>query len=193
MSDGSEIRVFLAIEPPEAVRDAMALIQGRLKKTVLGPLSWARTSGMHLTLKFFGNIGASDIAPISSAVGEAIAGYGPMRMEIKGLGVFPDIRRPRVLWLGTNGDVDRLGTLQQALETGLEPLGFEREDRPFRAHWTLARIKSPRDTTGIAQAVETGGELHAGAFTADKLILFKSDLTPKGAIYTRLAQYALQG
>ena len=193
MSDGKDIRAFLAIDPPDAVHDEMARIQERLKKTVLGTISWTRPTGMHLTLKFFGDIAQDDIGPISDVIESRIAGIEPFDLVIKGLGVFPNARRPRVLWMGTVGDVERLAILQKNLDPGFADLGFEREDRPFRAHWTLARIKSPEGLTGLPRALEWGENASAGAFQAGALILYKSELKPQGAVYTKLAEFTLKG
>jgi 2'-5' RNA ligase len=96
-----------------------------------------------------------------------------------------------VLWLGTTGDTERLMSLQNKLETDFEILGFSRENRPFRAHLTLARIKIPQSAAGLEAAAKKLGDFSAGEFRATELILFRSKLTPQGAIYTRLATIPL--
>ena len=193
MGGGQNIRAFLAIDPPDEVRQSLGRIQDRLKKTVDGPVRWAAPAGIHLTLKFFGDILPEDVARISEAVAADVAGIGPLSLEIKTLGVFPDSRRPRIIWLGTTGDADRLQMLQGKLDRSFGKLGFPQEDRPFRPHWTLARIKTPTGVTGLPRALETGQDLSAGKFTAEKIVLFRSELQPKGAVYTKLAEYPLKG
>ncbi|MDQ5984595.1 MAG: RNA 2',3'-cyclic phosphodiesterase [Syntrophus sp. SKADARSKE-3] len=193
MSEQKDIRAFLAIEAPIAIREEMGRIQNRLKKTVQGMIRWTGPTAMHLTLKFFGDISGEDIDAISAIIKNESAGLAPLQLTIKSIGVFPNPRKPRVIWLGTRGDTEQLVMLQRKLERGFGGLGFPEENRPFRAHWTLARIKSPQGLTGLDQAIETGRDLTAGTFQADTLILFKSDLRSQGPIYTRLAEYSLTG
>ena len=193
MPDGETIRAFLALDPPPEVLRKIADIQGTLRKNIQGALSWVRPEGIHLTLKFFGNLAAKDVSAVSEVVAGQAAGARPLNLEAKGLGVFPDTRRPRVLWLGICGEVERLIALQQAIDRGLETRGFAREQRPFRAHLTLARIKSPRGLEGLDSVIAGKGSESAGKFMATGLTLFKSDLTPKGAIYTTLGYFPFQG
>jgi RNA 2',3'-cyclic 3'-phosphodiesterase len=192
MSEEKGIRAFLAIAPPKEIHEEMARIQKRLQQAIQGAIRWVRTDSIHLTLKFFGDIGAEDVGPLSATIEKGIRGVAPFSLDIRGVGVFPDARRPRVLWLGTAGDTERLTMTVRNLDRGFADLGFAPEERPFRAHWTLARIKSPQGLTGVARALETERETQAGAFTVNALVLFKSELRPQGAVYTRLAEYALK-
>ena len=187
------IRAFLAMDPPPEVLRRIADIQEVLKKTLRGSISWVRPEGIHLTLKFFGDMAAEDLQPISEVVSGQAAGTRPLHLNIKGLGVFPGIRRPRVLWLGVGGEVARLIALQGVLDQGFETCGIKKEERPFRAHLTLARIKSPQGLSGLDKVLEEKEAESVGSFEAKGLILFKSDLTPKGAIYTVLADFPFQG
>lgn len=193
MADRGTIRAFLAMDPPPEVLRRIADIQEVLKKTLRGSISWVRPEGIHLTLKFFGDMAAEDIQPISEVVSRQAAETRPLHLNIKGLGVFPGIRRPRVLWLGVGGEVARLIALQGVLDQGFETCGIKKEERPFRAHLTLARIKSPQGLSGLDKVLEEKEAESAGSFEAKGLILFKSDLTPKGAIYTVLADFPFQG
>jgi len=193
MPDEETIRAFLALDPPPEVLREIADIQGMLRMNIQGALKWVRPEGIHLTLKFFGAIAAKAVSAVSEIVAGQAAGARPLNLEAKGLGVFPDTRRPRVLWLGIGGEVERLIALQQAIDQGLEACGFPREQRPFRAHLTLARIKSPQGLSGLDGVLTAKGSESAGKFTATGLTLFKSDLTPKGAIYTTLGHFPFQG
>ncbi|MCX5841519.1 MAG: RNA 2',3'-cyclic phosphodiesterase [Deltaproteobacteria bacterium] len=193
MADRGTIRAFLAMDPPPEVLQRIADIQEVLKKTLRGSISWVRPGGIHLTLKFFGDIAAEGLQPISEVVSGQAAGTRPLHLNIKGLGVFPGIRRPRILWLGVGGEVARLTALQGVLDQGFETCGIKQEERPFRAHLTLARIKSPQGLSGLDKVLEEKEAESAGPFEAKGLILFKSDLTPKGAIYTVLADFPFQG
>jgi len=193
MTDGKAIRTFLALEAPDGVRGEMARIQERLRRDVSGSIRWVEAAGMHLTLKFFGDLDPGDIPGIAAAIRQQTTGVAPIRLVVEGLGVFPDTRRPRVVWLGTTGETDRLTRLQQGLDRSFAEMGFPREDRPFRAHWTLGRIKSPQGLTGLTEALHKGGRLVAGTFQADRLVLMQSDLTPRGAVYTELDSFGLSG
>ena len=124
---------------------------------------------------------------------KAAAGSAPFTFAIGGAGVFPDQRRPRVLWLGMEGDVPRLLSFQQELEGELGTVGFPAEERPFRPHLTLARIKSARGLAGLERALEKGEEYAAGEFTASGIGLIRSELTPRGAVYTKLKWFPFAG
>jgi RNA 2',3'-cyclic 3'-phosphodiesterase len=187
-TEGS-IRAFLAIDPPAEVRRRIGEIQSELKRAVQGKIGWVRPEGIHLTLKFFGDIAVRDVAAISEAVREKTGPAAPLDFTVHRVGVFPDLRRPRVIWLGMEGDTERLAALQRALEGAFAEIGFPAEDRPFRAHLTLGRIKTTTGLTGLAKAVADGRETGAGSFRAGGLILFRSELHPSGARYTRLAEF----
>lgn len=187
------IRAFLAVEPTTEIRKAIAALQLKLKGELRGGVSWVRPEGIHLTLKFFGNIAEADIPIVSSMVDEATAGMSPLVVEVRGLGVFPDLRRPRVIWVGTGGEVTKLIDLQTMLEQGFCARGFAGEDRPFRPHLTLARIKQPLSGRVLEKIITAGRHEKIGHFTASSLILFRSDLTPKGATYSKLVEFPLRG
>ena len=184
--DEKMIRAFLAIDPPEEILGEIGRIQERLQRLIRGEVRWVRPEAIHLTLKFFGDIPETAVADIAAVVEKAAAAEAPLTFSIGGAGVFPDLRRPRVLWLGMDGDVPRLLRLQKEIEGGLGVAGFPAEERPFRPHLTLARIKSPRGLTGLERALEKGEKYAAGEFTAAGIGLIRSELTPRGAVYTKL-------
>lgn len=193
MGEVKSLRAFLALDPPPEVRNEIGLIQGRLRKILRGDIRWTNPEGMHLTLKFFGNIFETDVDRISQAVGGITTAVAPLVLEVKTVGMFPGTRRPRVIWLGIKGDVERLVRLQEEIDRGLLTLGFPKEERPFRPHLTLARIKSPGGLAGLEEVTAKGDDYAAGSFTAGALILFKSDLTPRGAVYTELVKFPFGG
>jgi 2'-5' RNA ligase len=168
-------------------------MQEKLKREISGRLSWTRPQGQHLTLKFFGDISKEDVNNICSAVQKRVVAEQKLNLKIEKLGVFPDARRPRVLWCGVTGDVEKLVTLQKKLDSDFAAIGFPPEDRSFKAHLTLARIKDSRDITGMSEALKKNSIFTAGDFTGDKLFLFQSNLSPQGAVYTKLAEFALGG
>jgi len=193
MSENKNIRCFLAIDPPEVVLENIQAMQKRLKKSIRGVIRWVRPEGIHLTLKFFGDISAGDVENISEVIARRTIAVPPFTLEIRGMGAFPDVTRPRIIWLGITGQVGNLRSLQKDLEEEFFTLGFPKEDRPFRAHLTMGRVKVPKGIIGLAPAVETGGKLEAGNFIVGEVALFQSSLSPQGAIYTRLAAFPLQG
>lgn len=189
MTEEKSLRAFLALDPPPEIRKNIRIIQERLKKVLPGNIRWTNPEGMHLTLKFFGSISGADIARVSQAVSEITAEAAPLSLEVRTVGVFPHAKRPRVVWLGITGDVEPLARLQQKIDLKLLDCGFREEERPFRPHLTLGRIKSPGKTAGLEDSAARGEDYAAGSFTANGLFLFKSDLTPQGAIYTELARF----
>lgn len=193
MSEEKSIRAFLAADPPREVLDEIDRIQDRLRKAIQGDIRWVRPEGIHLTLKFFGAISESDVANISQAVKNTTSDVKPFTLGIRRVGAFPDVKRPRVLWLGMDGDVEILIRLQKKVDAELQTYGFEKEERSFKPHLTLARIREPRGVIGLAKIMEKSEGYAAGSFSVAGLNLFKSDLTPKGAVYTKLAYFPFTG
>ena len=189
MNDEKAIRAFLAVDPPEEIFREIIGIQERLKKTIKGDIRWVRPEGIHLTLKFFGYVYQSDVANISLVVKNNVADMKTLMLNVRNVGAFPTTTRPRVLWLGIDGDTDPLISLQAEMDTGFQEYGFKKEDRPFRPHLTLARVKEPKGLIGLAEAVKKNGDYVAGSFSVSGLTLFKSDLKPTGAIYTKLSYF----
>ena len=186
--NATTIRAFLAIEPPKEVLRKILDIQNRLRKLSANmDIRWVKTDGMHLTLKFLGDVPEKDVPAISSAAGGAASSTGPLGFSVSGLGVFPDIRRPRVVFLEIKGDVDKLASLQKKIESALAAIGFPEETRPFRPHLTLGRIRSAKGTAELEKELGKSDFYTAGQFAAKELCLFKSDLTPHGAVYTQVA------
>src|SRR5271157_4647918 len=154
MSDSEKnIRAFLAIDPPENILQAMSRLQEKLKREIGGRISWTKPQGQHLTLKFFGDISTEDVKNICSAVQNRVTSEPSLNLKIEKMGVFPDARRPRVIWCGMTGDVENLSVLQRQLDSDFAGIGFPMEDRPFRAHLTLGRIKDSHGLTGISEAL----------------------------------------
>ena len=190
-----QIRTFIAIELPDELKLALTRLQDQLKSGSQAPVKWVNPNSIHLTLKFLGNIGMDMVGKITTALEEAARGISPFHLEAKGLGVFPNLRRVQVVWVGITGEVDRLRQLQQRIETSLKPLGFVPESRPFSPHLTLARL-SDRATADERQSL---GQLIAGisfetayAIDVGSIDLMRSQLTRDGAIYTRINSIKLK-
>lgn len=184
------IRAFIAVELPQSVKEGLGLIQ-RAMRSEGAEAKWVRPESIHLTLKFLGNISADKVSDIRGAIEEACRGAAPMEVRVFGTGAFPNERRPRVIWVGLEEPTGGLASLQQRLEAALKPLGFEPEGRPFKAHLTLARVKSPRSAGSIARALDAQKEADLGKITVDKVVLYQSTLRPTGAVYKALEEVAL--
>ena len=138
------IRTFIAIELPEKIIYTISKVQEEIKCYGL-KIRWARPENIHLTLKFLGDIQEADTGKVAKAVSESVTGYPPISIAVKGIGVFPGIKRPRVIWLGISRQLDLLTLLQKTLDEKLETIGFSKGKRPFRSHLTLGRIKDKID------------------------------------------------
>ena len=189
-----QIRSFIAIELPEEAKKGLARLRKELERDEHKFVKWVDPKGIHLTLKFLGNIPSKRVTEITEAIKGAAQGISPFHLEISGLGAFPSLRQARVLWVGIGGEVDKLSRLQQNIDSALAALGFAREERSFVPHLTLARIRqgaSPLERRSF-------GELVGSAIFEDKypvevgaINLMRSQLTPAGAIYTCLSAVGL--
>ena len=186
------IRSFIAIELPDEIRHALAEVQKHLRPDV-GGVRWVEPGSIHLTLKFLGDIPAEQIQPIVAAAMGAVQDEPPVSLGVSGLGAFPNPRRPRVIWVGIEGDVERLGRLQTRLEEALGPLGFPREERAFRPHLTVGRVKDPRRPPDLTRALADVTVPRCNSFDVREILLYKSDLRPTGAIYTKLQHLPFAG
>ena len=184
------IRTFIAMEIPGTIISKIRELQDGIK-TYGFKIRWVRAENIHLTLKFLGDVEEITINEIAKAVAETVEGYSPISLQAKGIGVFPGIKRPRVLWVGLAGQLEALVRLQQTLDENLVALGFSREERIFKGHLTMGRIKDRIDVKKLGDALMTFRNFESETFTAGQLILFKSELKPSGAVYTRLASASL--
>lgn len=179
------MRTFIAFKLPEEVIASLGELQTALKQQGL-KLRWVRPDNIHLTLKFLGEISAEDMLDVKRVIRGASRNQTVFSLEAKGLGVFPTVKKARVLWSGIHGDVKRLGELQSNLDRALADIGFEPEKRTFRGHLTLGRVKGRVDGRALASAISRFGSFASPPLTAERLILFKSDLKPSGAVYQEL-------
>ena len=188
---GATLRVFVAFKLPDEIIGHARALQAALKDLGL-KLRWVKPQNLHLTLKFLGDIPAAETEAVGAGVKAAAGDKAALDLTVQGMGVFPGIKRPRVLWIGFGGEVDRLKQLQSSIEDQLEAVGYRREKKGFKAHLTLARIKGGVAPDRLLRAIEAVGNFSPRPFTARNLILYKSDLRPAGAIYTPLDNIELQ-
>ena len=186
------IRSFLAIEIGEQVRGGIRTTQ-EAWKTARADVKWVPPENVHLTLKFFGQISQEQVDEIGSALDEVSEIQDPFQVFVNGAGMFPNMRRPRVVWLGIGAELVALSALHQRVEDALETIGFERESRAFQPHLTLGRVRSGRGVDTLARCVSESVGLSLGSFAVDHLTLFRSDLGPKGARYTALRTFPFGG
>lgn len=191
MNGMDQIRAFIAFNIPKNVLSHIRSIQETLSTDGIS-MRWTRVENVHLTLTFLGNIQRTDVEKIFDVMENTVRAVSPIHLSTKGMGVFPGIRRPRVLWIGMRGDTAPLIDLQHRLAAGLEHLGFIRESRPFKAHLTIGRARGPLNPKKLASLMASAGSIESPAFTADELILFQSELFPKGPLYTELKKAALK-
>jgi len=185
------IRTFIAVDISDKVRSGLGRLIDNLKKGVkFTPArpSWVRPESIHLTLKFLGNIEEEKAGSIGEALRKIAGETKPFTLRIRDLGVFPSQRRPRVLWCGVTKGEKQICHLQKMVDRAMAGFGFEKERRPFHPHLTLARIKSPRGTGALMNIVAGQRSVLVGECLIDRLILFRSELHPSGARYTRLVE-----
>ncbi len=197
------VRSFVAIECPVKIKEEIQKLQQELKTALQianGPpqINWTRPDGIHLTLKFLGNVAEDRISMIAPAIRGVTDGFSTFTVSIGEAGVFPHTRSPRVIWVGAKSVGDDLVRLQDGIEKVLGPLGFPPEDRPFHPHLTLGRIKSDDrrrdlgfDKKALTQWLLENQKKECGRFEAKEVLLIKSDLQPSGAVYTPLAKLRL--
>lgn len=186
------VRSFLAVELPEAILNRIGEVQKELKSSS-ADVRWVIPGNIHLTLKFFGNIEAPEIGSIVKSIEEPVRTTAPISITVRGVGAFPGLKNPRVIWVGLHDEREAFVSFQKRLESELGRIGFPPEDRPFHPHLTLGRMRSNRGKDELVGRMERYREEEFGNFQVDKVVLFKSDLKPTGPIYTRLREVKLGG
>lgn len=185
------IRAFVAVPLPDTVRDALHEQQQQLRHDL--HVSWARPQAIHLTLHFLGDVGPDQARSIGESLRAACASHAPFEMQTRGLGVFPHLGRPRVLWAGLE-QAEPLIDLQQAIIVPIERCGVRIQRRSFKPHLTLARIRSllPRQSLSLLRHIMGDASREFGTFPVEEVRLYRSELHPAGARYTVLASAKLR-
>jgi 2'-5' RNA ligase len=186
-----DLRCFVAIELSDELRENISGLTRGLRASE-AKVRWVPGENLHLTLKFLGNTPERLLPGIRDGLAGAASGSWPFTLAFRGTGVFPDLRRPRVVWVGAE-DTGALLRLQGDIEKTMEPLGYAPENRAFRAHLTIGRVKSPGGMEGLKRELDALGETEFGTMRVGAFSLMKSVLRPQGALYERLFSIALQG
>lgn len=181
MSGQSKIRAFVAVHLPQMVKAELALVNDVLAGQVpAGSVRWVQPDLLHLTLRFLGETAVADLPTLMTTLDDVAAQHAPFTLHLDNLGCFPNRSRPRTLWVGLAGDVTAVQNLQADVETAVTTLGWPRENKPFRVHLTLGRVKDGR----LLQNAIWGAEVKKLAAPVTAVHLVESQLHPSGPVYT---------
>jgi len=185
----SMLRAFIAIELPSELQKAISRSIGQLQKAAgSSSVRWVMAENVHLTLKFLGEVSPSNVDLIQQMLSAEAGQHPRFQIEVGRLGAFPNNRRPRVVWVGVEAPPE-LATLQRGVESAAAKLGYPPEERPFSPHLTVGRVRenaSASELTALAAGLEGLHIGTLGSVPVEAIHLFKSELLPGGAVYSRL-------
>ena len=184
------LRCFLAVDLEEDVRREIVAARREIESCAVD-VRWTRPEGLHVTLKFLGDVEAERIEAVAAAACAAVVTVAPFPMRARGVGGFPSLKRPRVLWVGI--EAPALARLAAALAAPLAALGFAADDKPFRPHLTLGRVRSQRGWAQAREVLEQFAARDFGESRVDRVGLYRSHLQPGGSVYETLARLPLAG
>jgi 2'-5' RNA ligase len=188
-----DIRSFLAFEQPAEITDILVQVCAALRKSRLDA-GWVKPENIHLTIHFLGNVRTEHVPAMEEPIRNLCLTYAPFHISLRGMGCFPHSRSPRVLWIGLEGDLDRMGRFRDSLQDLMKAFGVKVEKRTFKPHLTLGRFRDAnRSHRELEDLLAKYRDLAGPVSTLSELVLFKSDLRPGGAVYTRLKSWALTG
>ncbi|MDP3012877.1 MAG: RNA 2',3'-cyclic phosphodiesterase [Candidatus Subteraquimicrobiales bacterium] len=185
------LRLFVAIELPKTLKEELGKFTEQSSKEVSGA-KWVEPKNLHISLKFLGNFPEENLPKLLTKIEEATWRIKPFNLRLSKAGAFPTERKARVFWMGTEGSESELEKLHKSIDKNMEKLGFERENRKFHSHITLARFRTPQNIESLISKFDfkaSGDEV----FEVKEIVLFKSELTPRGSIYTILKNFPLKG
>ncbi|NUQ64069.1 MAG: RNA 2',3'-cyclic phosphodiesterase [Pirellulales bacterium] len=186
-----KFRTFVAVKLGPAVCSKAAEII-RALQAAPADVKWVDPDNLHLTLKFLGDVEAAEIHRVCETVQQAVADSSRFEFEVRGLGAFPAVKRPRTIWLGAGEGERQMVDLAKALEKKLQKLGFPREGRRFQPHVTIGRLRhGGRAGEDLADLLLRQAEVHVGTAPVEEVTVFSSTLTPSGPIYDVLSRAAL--
>lgn len=189
------MRAFIAVNIPVEIKQNLQGEIDRLRVLIRGEsVRWVRSEGVHLTLKFLGEISNNSLGEIHQILEREVEKHPTCKLRIGGFGCFPNRRRPRVLWIGITEDKGTLAQVQSSINEKLVPLGFEKEERPFHPHLTLGRVRRNASKSELTQLQDAVNEFvvgQIGQFEVREIHLIESILKPSGAEYFPLGEYTL--
>jgi len=194
MAEGEPFRLFVAVTIPEAVKAKIEESQAELRRALPERgARWARREQFHLTLRFLGDVEAARVEALGEALRAACRNFGALYLRAEGVGFFPNLHHPRVVWVGVRDEADHLPRLQQAVESATQGFTVEEKEGRFTGHVTLARIKSigRPEAEALGKAAAGVANRHFGQWTAYQIELMRSELLPQGARHSTLAAIAL--
>lgn len=184
------MRLFVAVHLPEEIRERLGTVQDRLR-LAQGDVSWVKPGNLHITVKFLGETEPKRLDRIRSALADAAQGTAVFAAEVAGVGTFGG-RIPRVVWVGVRGGATPLVALARAVEDALAGVGIAKEKRGFTAHFTLGRVRSPRNLEALLEALRAEPVEGFGTVRVDQFSLMESELNPSGSIYTVRERFSLR-
>ena len=183
----TEMRAFIAVELPAEIRNGLARLQSQLAQA-RADLKWTEEANLHITMRFLGEITDEQRQAVEAVLQGVAAQVNAIPVQLTGVGAFPSMASPRVLWVGVGEGQQTLHTIAEAIERGVVSLGLPKDDHPFTAHVTLGRVRSPKNRTQLVATVQHVTWTPPAPFVATHLTLFHSTLTSSGASYTLLAK-----
>ncbi|HBQ38923.1 MAG TPA: RNA 2',3'-cyclic phosphodiesterase [Candidatus Omnitrophica bacterium] len=182
------MRAFLAVELPADIRRSLADLQSQLAKT-RADVKWTEEENLHITMRFLGEITGPQRQGLEEMLRRAASRHHATTVQLDGLGAFPSVDSPRVLWVGIREGQEELTKIAQEIEQGVTALGLPKEDHQFSAHVTLGRVRSPKHRAQLVAAMRAVTWTRPEPFMATHLTLFQSTLTSAGARYTPLVKF----
>lgn len=185
----SVVRAFIAIDLPPDLQERLSQLSSALKEEMGDvPIRWVPTKNMHLTLKFLGDVSLNNLDDLTSILSREAVAREMMVISLGGVGAFPKVRRPRIIWAGMEAPA-ALTALQLGIDKQTERVGYAREQRPFSAHITMGRVSrnaTPEHVRIIGDVLGAQNIGFLGVARIREVHLYRSDLQPGGAVYTRL-------
>jgi 2'-5' RNA ligase len=188
------IRAFLAVKSSPEVRQSAQRVIAEFAEVPLGgsKVKWVEPEQSHITIKFFGDIAPEATSAICRNVQSVLEDVESFQIDVKGVGAFPDLRRPRTIWAGVDQGADRMVDLATRIEAAMEPLGYPREHRRFHPHLTLGRLRGRGVAAELGDRISDLADSPFGRIQVTELVLLSSELARSGPVYNRMATLPLR-